>query len=105
MIPGELSHASNPNPRTVIATKGPFGNELGFFYVEGRMKRGYGMDLVMIAKYLAKLGWEKAINLDGGASSQMIWKRHGDNFVTQVNSAHDFSYPVGSVISLTKMKP
>lgn len=102
IFPGEFSHAANPNPRTVIAIKGAM---IGFYYIEGRLQRGYGMDLVMLANYLVKFGWEKAINLDGGGSSQMVWKSPGDDFITQANPRHDFSYPVGSVISLTKMKP
>ncbi len=102
--PGEFSHSANPNPRTVIATS---DNLVGFYYIEGRLQRGFGMDLAAISDWLVnnlvRWGWEKAINLDGGGSSQMVWKQSGNDFITQANPKHDYSYPVGSVISLTKM--
>ena len=93
--PGELSHASNVNPRTAIGIR---GNQVIFVYVEGRSQRGAGMDLVMLARYMAEvIKADVAINLDGGRSSQMMWKTVGSDHITQMNPKHNYIYPVGAL--------
>lgn len=97
--PGELSHAGNPNPRSAVAIDAD--GRVFFVYVEGRELRGDGMDLNQLAQYCTNvLGAVRAINLDGGGSSQMVWRAPGDTVINQVNPDHDFGYPVGSIISL-----
>ncbi len=90
--PGELSHSSNVNPRTAIGIR---GDQVIFVYVEGRNQRGAGMDLVMLARYMAEvIKADVAINLDGGRSSQMMWKTVGSDHITQMNPKHNYTYPV-----------
>jgi exopolysaccharide biosynthesis protein len=97
--PGEFSHASNPNPRSAIALDKQ--NNVYFVYVEGRGARGDGMDLNQLAE-LCKNNFNAvtAINLDGGASSQLICKTPSK--IVQFNPDHNFSYPVGTVIAIIK---
>lgn len=98
--PGKLSHSSNPNPRSalVITEK----NEILFIYVEGRAERGAGMDLSQLAELCLKLNAKKAINLDGGRSSQMVWRRPDDDKINISNTDRMNTYPVGTIISYTK---
>lgn len=99
--PGELNHAGNPNPRTAIAIDNI--NRVYFIYVEGRDKRGDGMDLNQLAQLCLHIGAVKAINLDGGESSQMVWRNPKEEIIYQTNPDHDFAYPVGNIISFVKM--
>ena len=101
--PGELSHASNPNPRSAIIIDE--NEQISIIYVEGRDMRGAGMDLAQLSQLCIRLGAVAAINLDGGISSQFVWKRPGEQIINQPNPAHDYSYPVGSIISYMKKKP
>jgi len=100
--PGELNHAGNPNPRTAIAIDNT--NRVYFIYVEGRDKRGDGMDLNQLAQLCKHIGAVKAINLDGGDSSQMVWRNPKEEIIYQTNPDHDYAYPVGNIISFVKIK-
>lgn len=102
--PGELSHASNPNPRTMMIIRDAVDDrgEVIFVVIEGRGDRGDGVDLAFMAE-LAKteLGAKYAINLDGGGSSNMAWRMDGGDIVT-INPKKTYSYPVGNIIALVK---
>lgn len=98
--PGELSHASTPNPRSAIAIDKD--SNVYFIYVEGRYQRGVGVSLTELSELCVKLGAVYAINLDGGGSSQLVWKLPGDTVIGQTNPDHDFEYPVGNIISFVK---
>lgn len=98
--PGELSHAANPNPRSALAIMD--GGIVLMVYVEGRDQRGDGMDLSQLSEVCLNLGADKAINLDGGGSSQLIWKNENDNSIKQTNPSHEFVYPVGNIISFVR---
>lgn len=98
--PGDLSHAANLNPRTALAIQAD-GTVL-FIYVEGRKKRGGGMDLVQLANMCVNLGAVKAVNLDGGQSSQFVWRQPGKNIIEMSNPDHMYSYPVGTLLSYVK---
>lgn len=100
MSPGALAHAGELNPRTAVMIDA--NNMVTFLYIEGRDKRGPGMNLVQLADYCVTAGAVKAVNLDGGGSSQLIWRALGDTVIYQSNPQHDFGYPVGSILSLTK---
>lgn len=98
ILPGELSHSANPNPRSVIfLTK---SNTVGIFYVEGRDEKGPGMDLSQLADLCIKYGAVTAMNLDGGRSSQLMWKDEG--VIYQTNTVNMSAYPVGTIISFTR---
>lgn len=95
--PGEFYHASNPNPRSALIVKK--NGDVILIYVEGRGQRGFGLDLNQLSQLCLKLGANHAINLDGGMSSQMVWKNEGEDLISQTNPEHMFSYPVGNVLS------
>lgn len=97
--PGELSHSSNPNPRSALAIK---ENIVYFILVEGRGERGYGMTHSQLAQICYNLGAEYAIGLDGGRSSQMVWKYENEEVVNLSNPIYKYSHPVGTVISYVK---
>ncbi len=101
--PGELSHGANPSPRTAIAIDA--NQQVLIIYVEGRDQRGSGMDLAQLAQLCLRYGAVNAINLDGGFSSQFVWKNPGERIINQLNPTHDVAYPLGSIISYIKKKP
>lgn len=98
---GELYHASNPNPRSALGITRD--NKVVFIHVEGRDNRGVGMDFDQLADLCLSLGLKDAINLDGGGSSKITWKKPGQNIV---NVAGDFNalsaYPVGGIIGFVR---
>lgn len=104
--PGDLSHAANPNPRSAIAIDND--NNVYFIKVEGRDNRtkmgkpGVGMDLVQLAQFCKNgLNAKYAINLDGGQSSQIVWKKENHDYIV-LSGGMDFAYPVGSIIAFVK---
>lgn len=99
---GDLYHASNPNPRTAIGTD-ENGNVV-IIYVEGRDKRGAGMDLAQLAQLCLAAGCVNALNLDGGISSNFVWKKPGEKLIRYPNPNHGQSYPVGATLSFLKYK-
>lgn len=100
IMPGELSHGSNPNPRSAIGVD-KIGNVI-IVHVEGRGQRGAGMDFVQLAQLMTALGAYNAVNLDGGRSSQITWRKPGENIIN-IDSHHTTgAYPVGNIISYVK---
>tara|TARA_Y100000310_G_scaffold337715_1_gene425493 strand:+ start:34 stop:1131 length:1098 start_codon:yes stop_codon:yes gene_type:complete len=83
--PGSFGHAATPNPRTVLVLRSKQAQRDGrgnavLVVVEGRFARGVGMDLARLGQYCQEeLGAETAINLDGGQSSQMVWRSVSNN--------------------------
>ena len=101
IIPGELSHAGNSNPRTMVLTRKEKG-DLMFVYVEGRDDRGMGLDMVDLAILAHDLGAEAALNLDGGRSSGIAWRSENDpDHLVTANPNHKSFYPVGNIISIS----
>jgi hypothetical protein len=95
--PGFLAHAGNPNPRSALMID-RYDN-VYFINVKGRKYDAYGMDLVQLAKICQNLGAVQAINLDGGGSSQMIWKDPNKNVIEMCDPRDAVTYPIGSIIS------
>jgi hypothetical protein len=106
IIPGELKHISNQNPRSVLLT-GTFKgkNVVSFVYIEGRDRRGSGMDIAQVSDlllHIPDLIINAAINLDGGWSSSitMLQKDILKNNVIYIANPNKFSnYPIGNVLS------
>jgi hypothetical protein len=77
--PGYPIHASDLNPRTCIM----IDNNDNFIVmnVEGRNKvcGGIGIDLFDLAKLCEGMGAKYALNLDGGASSKLLWKEKNNS--------------------------
>lgn len=101
--PGELAHAGYPNPRSALAINDRKGL-VYFIYIEGRNKRGTGVTLYQLANYCKNIGATRAINLDGGMSSQLVWRKPGHTVVSQTNPDHNYAYPVGNIISFVDEK-
>ena len=57
------------------------------------------MNLKQLAHYMWFLGSAYAINLDGGRSSQMMWKKPGESVINQAGTVSNQAYPIGSIIS------
>lgn len=87
-LPGGLFHISNTNPRSVIITDQK-GN-VYFMRVAGRIEGVLGMDLVQVAQTIKRYipdAW-MAINLDGGAPSQLLHKTNGNVISTTNQHSH-----------------
>jgi hypothetical protein len=93
-MPGQLAHASQRNPRSAIFLN---DNEVFFIHVEGRNDRGDGLNCAELAELAVLSNAKYAINLDGGRSSQIVFREPGSEEI-QI-SHHLTSYPVGNIIS------
>lgn len=81
--PGVLLHLSNANPRSIIATK---GNITYFIVISGRTKNYKGATIEQMNDFLVNyLHVDTAINLDGGASSVIMWSNF-NNVYTPINT-------------------
>lgn len=101
--PGELSHADNPNPRSAACILK--NGDMIFLTIEGRGERGVGIDLAALARTIKKTfpSVVTAINLDGGRSSNLVWRRPQDPSTVYIsNPNHLYAYPVGNIITFTK---
>jgi hypothetical protein len=104
-LPGGLFHISNTNPRSVLITDRE-GN-VYFMRVVGRMNGVLGMDLVQVAQTIKRYipnAW-MAINLDGGAPSQLLHKTNG----TVMSTTNQYSHTgkstiwIGNLLSYMKV--
>lgn len=79
------NRATERHPRTAVAVN-KAGDRVFFVTVDGR-QTGYseGMTLKEFANYLVSLGAHQAINLDGGGSTTMAARFHGQQFATIAN--------------------
>lgn len=98
--PGELSHGSNANPRSMLVIRDdPW--DIVLVVVEGRNERSDGADFLDLIEIARGLNAKHAINLDGGRSSNIAWKSpNSPNVIgvsTQINS-----YPVGNILAVIK---
>lgn len=100
--PGELGHAGNENPRSVVAldSKGT----VYFFCLAGRggAENSRGLDLVRMTEFITFQGFDivKAVNMDGGRSSLMTYKDKNTIYLSNVENVG--CYPVGNVLSYVK---
>jgi len=83
------SRARERAPRTAIAVDRTM-TKVFMVTVDGRAE-GYskGMNLTEFAQYLVKLGAYKALNLDGGGSTTMLARKHGDDMASLINEPSD----------------
>lgn len=100
ILPGEFKHGCQNNPRSAIFITDD--NKVGLVYVEGRNERGAGATFQDLAEICKKMGAKRAINLDGGRSSQLLWRDENVPVINQLNPYHNFVYPVGATIGLIK---
>jgi hypothetical protein len=83
------SRAREVTARTAVAIDSS-KNRVFFVTVDGRQP-GFstGMNLKDFADYLVKLGADRAINLDGGGSTTLATRLHGQNQVSLMNKPSD----------------
>ena len=78
-------------PRSAIAISKD-KKTVNLITVDGRLGSfSKGMSLTQFANYLAKLGFDRAINLDGGGSTTMGIRNYGSNTVVLANKPSDGS--------------
>ncbi|MFE8696477.1 S-layer homology domain-containing protein [Cytobacillus sp. FJAT-53684] len=93
-------------PRTAIALDKTQAKAF-MVTVDGRQS-GYskGMTLMEFAQYLAKIGVDKAINLDGGGSTSMIVRKHGNELATLINRPSDgYERAVSTTLQVINSSP
>lgn len=101
--PGELMHADNPNPRSVFCITND--NHYLFITFEGRNKNGDGVDLYLMTQIILNHypNVKTAINLDGGRSSNIVWRSIEEpKTVYLSNPERQFYYPTGFILALFK---
>lgn len=98
--PSELSHGGNPNPRTMLIIRDdPL--DIIFVTVEGRSKESDGADFLDLIEIAQSFNAKHTINLDGGVSSNMVWRSISEpNIIAVTNRIN--AYPVGNIITLSK---
>lgn len=100
ILPGELSHASNPNPRTIFCM-----TDEGYLFIvfDGRSMHGDGVDMYDMSKIILQKfpNVINAINLDGGRSSVAAWRSiENKNVVYNNSNFRNYYYPTGYIIGL-----
>lgn len=99
ILPGELKHGGNPNPRSMLGIDAQ--GHIHMIRIEGRDRRGTGMDFVQMSQLCVVLGLQFSLCLDGGGSSRMAWKKAGQNVIS-IAGIDTQSYPVGGVFAFVK---
>lgn len=66
------SSVTSRNPRTVIGYYEP--GHYCFVAVDGRSDKSKGLTMAQLSELMYSLGCKRAYNLDGGQTSEMIWK-------------------------------
>lgn len=106
MDPGS-ARARERAPRTAVAID-KTGDKVAFITVDGRQP-GYsdGMSLSEFATYIQSLGYDRALNMDGGGSTTMLARKPGDFTVTIQNKPSDFGFerPVSTVLMAVTTAP
>lgn len=104
LVPGELSHSSNNNPRSMLVLRNNTDGlgDLAFVVVEGRDNRGDGVDLAFLSHIATQypIDAHTAINLDGGRSSTLAWN-FGDKVISENPNQLD-DYTVGNILAFVK---
>jgi hypothetical protein len=98
-LAGWLNHAFNLNPRAAIGMDRE-GN-IYLVTVEGRMQRGAGCDLVILANIMKGFGCVSSINLDGGGTADLLYKLPDSACYIQTNPLHIYRYPFFSLENST----
>ena len=98
-LAGHLGHAFNLNPRTAIGTDED--KNIYLVTVEGRGNRGSGVDLVRMGEIMKGLNCYNAINLDGGGTSDLLYKLPNSECFIDTNPTHKYVYPEISLNNTT----
>jgi exopolysaccharide biosynthesis protein len=101
--PGIPTHANDLNPRTMVVIDQ--ADNLLLVNILGRNQLYVGMDFIAETQIALALGAKHAINLDGGGSAIMAWKKK--SLIGSTSSYGNFffkgyvNYDVGNVIMIT----
>lgn len=98
-LAGWLNHAFNLNPRAAIGMDRE--DNIYLVTVEGRMQRGAGCDLVILANIMKGFGCVSSINLDGGGTADLLYKLPDSACYIQTNPVHIYKYPLMSLENST----
>jgi hypothetical protein len=102
----QASHQFDPDPTVGRHPRSAIGYNDKYIWTvvtDGRVKGEAGLDLAELAELMVKLGAERALNLDGGTSTQLVrrgrvlnkpWGNYGDHYPE--------GYPVRSAIIFEK---
>ncbi|MGI9000162.1 MAG: phosphodiester glycosidase family protein [Pseudonocardia sp.] len=77
-------------PRSAAGVS-PDGHRMYLVTVDGRQGDSIGATLAELSALLREMGIDDAVNLDGGGSSTLVYRRSGANAVTVVNDPSDSS--------------
>ncbi|HEX6338517.1 MAG TPA: phosphodiester glycosidase family protein [Jiangellaceae bacterium] len=80
--------AGTAEPRTAVGLADD-GATMFLVVVDGRQPHARGMTLTQLAQFMADLGAEQALNLDGGGSSTMVARTPGTSDHAVINSPSD----------------
>lgn len=81
--------ATNRHPRTAVGLDRS-GHRLLLLVVDGRQpKLSVGMSLDELAEEMVRAGCDRALNLDGGGSSTLVYRNPGSHQLEVVNSPSD----------------
>jgi exopolysaccharide biosynthesis protein len=81
--------ATNRHPRTVVGLDRT-GTKLTLFIVDGRQANlSIGMTLADLSHEMIALGCDSALNLDGGGSTDLVWRDPNTHQLEIVNSPSD----------------
>jgi hypothetical protein len=75
-------------PRSAVAVSAE-GRRMHLLTVDGRQSASVGLTLAQLGTLLAEMGADDAVNLDGGGSSTLVFRRPGADGVTIVNDPSD----------------
>jgi len=99
--PGQLSHAGNLNPRSMLGYNKE-KNKIYFIAIEGRGQEGDGMDVVQMVNEMLKIDKDVtyAINLDGGQSSSITAREEDNDNIIYTNKYRSKLYPSGNILAI-----
>ena len=104
VITGKFSTARHP--RTAVGLD-PTGQRLTLLVVDGRQRRlSIGMTLAELAQEMIAQGCDRALNLDGGGSTEMVYRDPHTHKLRVLNSPSDTKErAVADVLGVTIAKP
>ncbi len=75
-------------PRSAVALSAG-GRRMHLVTVDGRQSASVGLTLAQLGTLLSEMGADDAVNLDGGGSSTLVYRKPGAGAVTIVNDPSD----------------
>jgi hypothetical protein len=86
--PQDFGDEGDVHPRSAIGLADD-GQTMFLVVIDGRQTHARGMSLTELAEFMADLGAEQALNLDGGGSSTLVTRTPATDQLAAVNSPSD----------------